>query len=191
MSHNELILTAEIERLLNEKSPVLVGIDGRCASGKSTLAKAVAEHFDATVFHADDFFLRPEQRTPERLNEAGGNFDRERFEEEILLPSKSQNLIKYCPFDCQTFGLKSAVEVEIGRVVIIEGSYCCHPNLWKYYDLHVFLDVDEQLQKSRITARNGEKAEMFFNRWIPLEERYFNKMQLREKCELRLDGGIV
>ena len=100
-------------------------------------------------------------------------------------------MIKYCPFDCQTFGLKSAVEVEIGRVVIIEGSYCCHPNLWKYYDLHVFLDVDEQLQKSRITARNGEKAEMFFNRWIPLEERYFNKMQLREKCELRLDGGIV
>ena len=34
----------------------------------------------------DDFFLRPEQRTEERLKEVGGNVDRERFLEEVARP---------------------------------------------------------------------------------------------------------
>lgn len=33
---------------------------------------------------ADDFFLRPEQRTPERLAEPGGNLDRERMKSEVI-----------------------------------------------------------------------------------------------------------
>ena len=33
----------------------------------------------------DDFFLRPQQRTKERLAEAGGNIDRERFLQEVAV----------------------------------------------------------------------------------------------------------
>ena len=33
----------------------------------------------------DDFFLRPEQRRPERFAEPGGNVDRERFAAEVLV----------------------------------------------------------------------------------------------------------
>ena len=53
-----------IRQLLAEKDRVIVAIDGNCASGKTTLTAQLAEHFDCNVFHMDDFFLRPEQRTP-------------------------------------------------------------------------------------------------------------------------------
>ena len=77
-------LLAAIDRLLLEKSHVLVAIDGNCAAGKTTLAKKLAEHYDCNVLQMDDFFLRPEQRTPERFAQAGGNVDYERFALEVL-----------------------------------------------------------------------------------------------------------
>ena len=57
--------------------PFLIAIDGRCGSGKTTLGQRLAELLEANLFHADDFYLRPCQRTPERYNEPGGNMDRD------------------------------------------------------------------------------------------------------------------
>ena len=71
----------QINMLLEEKNFVIVAIDGKCTSGKTTLASQLAEIYDCNVFHMDDFFLRPEQRTPERFAEVGGNVDYERFHE--------------------------------------------------------------------------------------------------------------
>ena len=53
----------QIDELLAEKDMILVAIDGKCTSGKTTLASKLAELYDCNVFHMDDFFLRPEQRT--------------------------------------------------------------------------------------------------------------------------------
>ena len=42
-----------------------------------------------------------------------------------------------------------------------------------YYDCAIFCDIDPDLQRQRIIARNGpDQAEDFFQRWIPLEEAY-------------------
>ena len=76
----------QIDALLAEKDFVIVAIDGKCASGKTTLAAELAEIYDCNVFHMDDFFLRPEQRTQQRFAESGGNVDYERFREEVLFP---------------------------------------------------------------------------------------------------------
>ena len=81
------ILFEEIEKRL-EKGPLTLVIDGPSASGKTTLSGMFREKYDCTVFHMDDFFLRPEQRTPERYAEIGGNIDRERFLEDVLIPLK-------------------------------------------------------------------------------------------------------
>ena len=79
-----------VRQLLEEKSgseeSLLVAIDGRCGSGKTTLGKYLKQIFDCNLFQMDDFFLRMEQRTPERLKEPGGNVDYERFEETVLRP---------------------------------------------------------------------------------------------------------
>ena len=79
-----------IRQLLEEKKgsdePLLAAIDGRCGSGKTTLGEYLKQIFDCNLFRMDDFFLRMEQRTPERLREVGGNVDYERFEETVLRP---------------------------------------------------------------------------------------------------------
>ena len=82
----------QIDKLLTQKDMVIVAIDGKCTSGKTTLASRLAAFYDCNVFHMDDFFLRPEQRTTERFAEIGGNVDYERFWEEVLLQMMMQKL---------------------------------------------------------------------------------------------------
>lgn len=64
----------EIEELIQEKKHLLIAIDGRCASGKTTLAAYLQKAFRCNVIHMDHFFLRPEQRTSERMNQLGGTW---------------------------------------------------------------------------------------------------------------------
>ena len=92
-----------IDELLTQEDMVVVAIDGKCASGKTTLASRLAEIYDCNVFHMDDFFLQRSQRTPERLAQIGGNVDYERFQEEVLLPLRFRRAFSYRPFDCRTF----------------------------------------------------------------------------------------
>ena len=164
---------------------VIFAIDGGCGSGKTTLANILEDRYDCHVFHMDDFFLQSHQRTKERLEEAGGNVDRERFLEEVLLPLKRGEKIHYRRFDCGTFRILPEIIMEPKRLNIIEGSYSMHPLLSEYYDFGVFLEIDKELQKERIRKRNSpEMAKRFFEIWIPMEDKYHCMMQVKERCEL-------
>lgn len=53
-------LTQTIASLLeaHPERPVLIALDGRCGSGKTTLAAQLAEQFPGSaVFHTDDYYL--------------------------------------------------------------------------------------------------------------------------------------
>jgi uridine kinase len=178
---------AVIERLLADKERAIVAIDGRCAAGKTTLARELEEYFLCNTVHMDEFFLRPQQRTEERLAQPGGNIDHERFLTDVLLMLKKGLPFAYRPFDCHTMSLQKGISLIPTNLTIVEGSYSCHSALWDYYDLHIFLDIDEDLQRQRILARNGEDGLAAFNaRWIPMEERYFDAFDLRSRCEVYL-----
>lgn len=165
-----------------------VAVDGGSASGKTTLAKLLKEKYDATVFHMDDFFLQPFQRTEERYREVGGNVDRERFLNEVLLPLSKDEKVIYRPFDCSKMALSDYTAVIPKKLVIIEGAYSMHPDLRKFYDYSVFLNIDEKLQRERILKRNTPAlAERFFAEWIPMENRYFKEMQIKEICSIKFD----
>ena len=184
-------LTARIEQLLAEKDSVTVVIDGSCASGKTTLAAELVKRYDCNLFHMDDFFLRPEQRTPERFAEPGGNVDYERFYDEVLLPLTGGKTFSYRPFDCQTFTLSDPVEIAPKQLNIIEGSYSLHPHFGDYADLKVFLTVSDSLRRERILARPAFLHERFFTQWIPMEQLYFNTFSIAEKCDLILSADAL
>ena len=57
----DILNLIEREREASTSFPFIVAIDGRCASGKTTVSKALSEALKATVVHMDDFFLRPHQ----------------------------------------------------------------------------------------------------------------------------------
>ncbi len=187
-----LPLLAAIDRTLKEKSRVLLAIEGGAASGKSTLAELLTVIYpDTVLFHADDFFLRPEQRTAARYAQPGGNLDRERLESEILAPISRNEVAIYRPFDCHTLSLREPMTVLPGRLNIVEGSCSFHPELAHYYDLSVFLDISPETQRSRILDRNGpEWGQQFFDRWIPLEQAYFRETNTQGRCTLALKEEI-
>ena len=81
----------------------------------------------------DDFFLQPHQRTKERFLEVGGNIDRERFLDEVLIPLNNNEIVKYHIFDCSTMSLGECIEVSPKKVTIIEGAYSMHKELSSYY----------------------------------------------------------
>lgn len=167
--------------------PVLLAIDGRCGSGKTTLARALQEKAGAVVVHMDDFFLQPHQRTPERFAEPGGNVDRERVLEEVLIPFKKGRPVVYRPYDAHKPAMLEPVHLAPTPITIIEGSYSCHPALWDFYDVRIFVDVEPGEQLRRIEARSGpEKLEVFKSRWIPLEEAYFRVLSLKN-CDFYIE----
>ena len=176
----------QINMLLEEKNFVIVAIDGKCTSGKTTLASQLAEIYDCNVFHMDDFFLRPEQRTPERFAEVGGNVDYERFHEEVLLPLKSGKAFYYRPFDCSTFTLAAPVTVAPKKLNVIEGTYSHHPYFGNPYDLKILLTVDEETQRKRILERPAFLHKRFFEEWIPMENRYFEAFRISDRSEIIL-----
>ena len=180
-----LPLLTEIDKLISVKEKVTVAIDGGSASGKSTLGEILSEIYGCTVFHTDDFFLPPEKRTPERFSEVGGNVDHERFLSEVLDPLSRGERITYRRFDCSTMSVGDEAEIDPEKLVIVEGAYSMHPNLEKHYDLSVFLDISPEVQRERITRRNSpELAKRFFNEWIPLENSYFEKTYIKNRCGL-------
>ena len=177
------ILT-RIDTLLQTKDTILVAIDGSCTAGKSTLAAALARQLDCNLFHTDDFFLRPEQRTPRRLAEPGGNVDYERFREEVLLPLQAVKPVSYRPYDCSTGSLKEAVTVMPKRVSIIEGTYSHHPHFENPYDLRIFLKVSPAVRQQRILQRPAFLHRRFFEEWIPMEQQYFEAFAIEQQAEL-------
>ena len=182
-----LRLFSMVDEMMSEKKRVILAIDGGSASGKTTLGEIFKEVYGAEIFHMDDFFLRPEQRTKDRFMEVGGNVDRERFLSEVLIPLSRNEIVEYRRFDCATMQIQPAEKKVPGRLAVIEGAYSMHPELSGYYDMSAFLDVSKALQKSRIAKRNSPAmAERFFKEWIPLEERYFEKTQINERTTLTI-----
>ncbi len=178
-------LLAAVDRCQQRQGHTRIAIDGRCASGKSTLGSLIAQIYGGNLFHMDDYFLRPEQRTRQRYDQPGGNVDRERFAEEVLAGLDSKGAFAYRPFDCATGQLSPPVTVEPKPVTVVEGSYSLHPELRAGYDVKIFLDIDPQTQSRRILARNGAAMHRrFMEQWIPLEERYFTALEIPKACDL-------
>lgn len=182
------MLLSQLYEELNAAPRWILAIDGNCCAGKSTFAAQLAERFSATVFHMDDFFLRPEQRTAERLAAPGGNVDYERFRAEVLLPLTRGADVRLRRFDCGARRLLDARIVPFHPRVIVEGSYSLHPALWELYDRRILLTVDPAVQRQRLLAREGAShAERFLSLWLPLEAAYFSSFDPNDRADLVLD----
>lgn len=168
----------------------VAAIDGRCGSGKSTVADVARDVCGAVVIRADDFFLPPHMRTPERLAEPGGNLDRERFYDEVVSKLADGDAFSYGVFDCSCGEITSRVTVPSAAeapLVVVEGAYCQHPAFGGYADLRVFCDVVPDVQLRRIGERDGDDAiAAFRDRWIPMEEKYLKAYSIAGRCSLTL-----
>ena len=178
-------LFEEIEKLICTKPDSVIGIDGYCASGKTTLAMQIVSEFDVQIIHMDDFFLPFDMRTEQRLSETGGNVHYERFNAEVVSGLKSKEKFSYRAFSCKNGAYEETKSISPGKPVIIEGAYAFHPEINLDYDLKIFCEADYETRLSRILERNGPEAlEVFKTKWIPLENKYFEGFNIKAKCDI-------
>ena len=168
---------------LIKKGISIIAIDGRCASGKSTLSADVRSVIDVNIIKMDDFFLPLSLRTPERFSAPGGNVHYERFGDEVIKGLESGEDFSYRVFSCSKMDYCGEKKILSSRPTIIEGSYALHPFLPVYWEKAFFLDVDKEEQIKRLEKRCPEKLEAFINKWIPLEEEYFAAYSIPSKAD--------
>lgn len=170
-----------------QKPVCVIVIDGRAASGKSTMAAQLKDILAGEMVHMDDFFLPKELRMPLRYRTAGGNVHYERFIEEVVPYLSKPQAFSYRRFDCSTMDYNGERQVPAARFRIVEGSYSMHPQFGDYGDITVFSDVEPEEQMDRILYRDGSMmAAMFKRKWIPMEEQYFTECEIPQKVMMRV-----
>ena len=95
-------------------------------------------------------------------------------------------------YDCSVGKLKHEEICEQFRIlsdkhksVIVEGVYCLKFDF--DYDLKIFMEIGEDEQQQRIKKRNPDLFERYVNEWIPAENRYFEELEVKGKCDVVLD----
>ena len=167
-------LLERIQKAASQKDQLLITLDGPCASGKTTLAKELAEALHAAVIHTDDFVIPHAQKTPERLAIPGGNCDVERLYNEIVLPWKQGKRLIFQRYDCRNDCLLPPETLPAVHILIIEGSYCNLPLIRSSADLRFFMGTPLPTRLERLRRRESpESLQRFFDKWIPLEDAYF------------------
>lgn len=182
------ILFDKIDELVKREKPSIIAIDGMCGSGKSHTADLLISRYECNVFRMDDYFLPLDMRTDKRLSEPGGNVHYERFKEEILDPLKDNKTVIYRPYICGLWKYDEPRTVEFKHLSIIEGSYSMHPYLRETYDLKIFIEVNDEEQLNRISNRKEKNnLQYFIEKWIPMENRYFRELKIKDLSDIVLD----
>ncbi|MBE7049333.1 MAG: uridine kinase [Ruminococcaceae bacterium] len=186
-------LTKIIKKHILENKSIVLAIDGRCGGGKTFLSEYLQRIFGCNVIHVDDFFLPFELRNDERMSKIGGNIHIERFMNSVLKPLMSGRKISYRPYVCKKGDFSSDdVCFMPGKLTIIEGTYSCMDEFINCYDMKIFVDVSPCVQEIRLKKRctPGEYGN-FKKLWIPREELYFEKCDIRNKCDYIIDTSDI
>jgi uridine kinase len=191
-------LLAAIRRLQEEQgSPIVVALDGRSASGKSTLAALVEKSVRAALIPSDDFFAAaiPDGEwdglpIEERYRQV---IDIDRLRTEALEPLIAGKPARWHPFDFEaglrpdgTYGISAdCVERQPADIIIVDGAYSARPELADLVDLAVLVEAPEGERHLRLEAReeSGFLAR-WHRRWDPVEDYYFTIVRPTESFDL-------
>lgn len=141
--------------------PVLVGLDGAVAAGKTTAAGTIAgalqmHGLGVAVVAADGFLLRADDLRARGLMTRKGfpeSFDREAMRAFLagVKAGQAPDAPRYSHAEYDV----SATETQgsAGAVAIFEGVNVLGPDLAPLYDLRVYLDVPEDVARGRFLKR--------------------------------------
>lgn len=184
-----LPLITEIRNLMKKKDKVIIALDGRSLSGKTTAAELLSLIFDASVIHMSDFALPVEKRTRERYAEPGGNVDYHRFRDEVARYIKKNESFSYRTYDNNYLDFGAYIEIEPKPLMIVEGTYSQHIEYRSIYDLKVFFDIDYNTQRQIAYNMAGpEGIGEFCDVFLPLENKYFDASEIKDKSHMVIEN---
>lgn len=189
--------------------PVRVGIDGVDASGKTTLANELAEILtkgDREIIRAsiDGFHNPKEIRYQRERNSAEGyyldSFNHEVLINQLLKPLGPNGNLEYkeSAFDFLT---DSKVETKTKKadrnsILLFEGVFLFRPELNKFWDYRMFVDVGFNTTIKRAAKRDqyylGSEQEIinkYRTRYIPGQKLYLTEAKLKEKANVIINNS--
>lgn len=192
----DIVVSHVRHMVINLFRPVLVAIDGRSGSGKSVLGSMVVTELDAALVRSDDFYasyisdaewdiLSPHEKSAKVI-------DWQRLRTEALEPLLRGKSTGWYAFDlCRvqpdgTYPLKRELtRCSSAAVIVLEGSYSCHPNIADLIDLSVLVDSPANVCHERLSAREDrEFLHSWHNRWDVAEEYYFSEVRPKSFFDL-------
>jgi uridine kinase len=189
------VLEEVASRILGLGRPrtVLVGIDGRGGSGKSTFARELAAVLpNATVVQFDDFYRPADERKGRAASdgeEVGGSFDWRRVRDQVLQPLVDGAGARYQRYDWESDELAEWHLISPVGIVIVEGNYSTRGELRDYYDLTIWVDTPQEVRLRRGVERDGEHARArWLEDWIPEEDRYVGAHQPADRADIVISG---
>ena len=162
--------------LANAAAPVVLALDGRCGSGKTTMAAALAEQFPDSI-----------DRVPGWEQTPCANMGLARLRDEVLAPARAGKPALYRAYSCREGAYLPVQQLAAQPLVILEGSYSHHPLLAPYEDFRVFMTCSDAEQTRRLQAREGDRYPDFAARWVPLEEGYFAQYNIEDAADFVMD----
>lgn len=177
---------SEIYKMMERKKSIIIGIDGRCGSGKTMLAEWIQTILPCNRIHMDDFYLPQSKRQEGWTEIPGGNIDFSRLISEVLRPIHAGEAVCYRRYCCSKDKMEEEMYMPFRNLTIVEGSYSHHPSL-PPYDLKIFITCSLQERKRRLMEREGSYFTMFLDRWMPMEEHYFRSFAIEENSDLQID----
>lgn len=181
-----LSVTAFADELLRRRRdrsarPTVIGVDGRSAAGKTTLAdRLVAVLPHAAVVHTDDLAWHH------------AFFDwSDLLREGVLLPARGLAEVVYRPPAWRERGREGAVRVPAGtRVVVVEGVGATRREITDLLDTRIWLDTDAATTARREAARvaAGATDADLSRRWLAAEEEFLADQRPWEHADVVVDG---
>src|SRR3989338_11053739 len=193
-------------------SPILVGIDGVDASGKTTLAEELVNELKGSgrpIIRASiDGFHNPKSiRYTKGENSPEGyyfdSFNHKAIAEMLLDPLSSGKLqYKTAVFDYRTDS-KVVLPDQTAKnnsILIMEGIFLFRPELVNYWDIKLFVNVDFKITVKRAVKRAAEREyigaeqeilDKYEKRYIPGQQLYFEQAQPKEKADIVIDNSEI
>jgi uridine kinase len=209
--NQEQILQTLCQNILSiqSKSPILVGIDGAGASGKTMLADSLVKPLEkqgkSVIRSSVDNFHNPSHVRKQRgeLCPVGyyeDSFNYQAMKDSLLEPlsSNGNGLYSTGNFDFRT---NSEVSSSIKKahphtVLIFEGVFLFRPELVDYWDYRIFVHSDFNITLNRALKRDlnlfGTEEivkEKYYKRYIPGQQLYLDKCKPQCLAHITIDNN--
>ena len=175
--------------IANTHRPILIALDGRSGSGKSTIAEQLCKKLDGVLVQSDDFYAAHisdadwEARTAEER--ARDAIDWKRLRREVLEPLLANRAARWRPFDFVagpnadgTYNLSEEyVERTPNDIIVLDGAYSARPELSDLIDVSVLVDIPDDVRRERLAQREEAAwLQAWHERWDEAEAYYFTRI---------------
>ena len=187
-------------------TPWVIGINGVDNSGKTVFSRDLEKYlrsrvYDTQLVELDDFHNKKEKRREgdDEIQAYWDNaFDLDRLEQGVLKPIKEEGVLdvelELLDLESDEYSVDKRYKVGQNTVVILEGTLLFREPIDNYIDHRIFLDIDFSTVLDRAKLRDEGRfdedvIERYKRKYIPIQKKYFEECEPREKADLVIDNN--